>query len=701
MSECEREDLSLRGRSEAETFESVMDTFLSRRTVLTGAGLGVAAAGLAGAGTLGMLQAPPAEAATARFTSVPENTDDRVTVPPGYTATALLAWGEPLFPGDVAWGYGRDAQGRALVNHTNMTAAQQARRVGFNHDMLALFPNPFGAPAKVANRFPWPTYIAAFNHEYTSGATMFPGFTGVPTKAQADLQMQAVGFTFAGIRLLNAVWTHDKAMRVNNVATAPYVARRVTLTTPCEFTGPARGHPWLGTTAIGTYNNCAGGFTPWGTYLSAEENFDGLFSGASSVTNPLIQFDHKTVHGIGDATADNLGFNPGYFLYYPRFNLRNASSVTEPFKFGWVVETDAYSPTSTPKKRTALGRFKHEAAQVVIAYPTATARTGQAVVYTGDDQRFDYAYKFVSSGTFNLDNPRAAAHFSLLDTGTLYVAKFKADGTGEWLPVTFANVNAKAPGKFSSQADVLIRCRQAADALGATPMDRPEDIKMPRDASFRGNGKVFIALTNNSNRKAAGDTGSAGRGRPAGSAAADAANPRGPNPAGHIIEITEAGNDYRATRFTWDIFLLAGDPALPAGDVRAVINPRTNRRLLQGDRFGAPDNLAFDNDKNLWIATDGNPSNFECNDQVLATIDRGGATPVETRRFLTGPAACEVCGPIFSPDNTTFFCNIQHPGEDGVLDEVSSWPDNRPKGTGVPRPAMVAVRRNDGGLIGT
>ena len=315
-----------------------------------------------------------------------------------------------------------------------------------------------------------------------------------------------------------------------------------------------------------------------------------------------------------------------------------------------------------PVKRTALGRFKHEAATTVVA------PSGQVVAYMGDDERFDYVYKFVTAGTYS-PNDRVA-NMSLLDSGTLYVAKFNDDGSGAWMPVVFGQGPLTSENGFRSQGDVLIRVRQAADLLGATKMDHPEDIE-----TNPANGKVYMAMTNNTQR------GAEGR------AAPDAANPRPNNAFGHIIEATEDGNDAAGTTFRWEIFLLAGRPDDPtsyfAGCSTEQVSP-----------IGSPDNITFDSRGNLWIATDGQPANLKVNDAIHA-VPVAGPERGHVKQLLSGVVGCEVASLVFNTDDSALFASIQHPGEGGSLDQpTSGWPD------GLARPGVIAVSRTAGGMIG-
>jgi secreted PhoX family phosphatase len=394
--------------------------------------------------------------------------------------------------------------------------------------------------------------------------------------------------------------------------------------------------------------------------LTAEENFNQYFgnNGSLPATDP-----RKTIHsryGVESGATTRR-----WELYHDRFDI--GKEPNEPFRFGWVVEIDPYNPSSIPKKRTALGRTKHEAATTVIA------PDGRVTVYSGDDERFDYMYKFITSGKFN--SASRNANMNLLDSGILYVARFKDDGTGEWLPMLPAPGSALA---IWTQAEICINTRGAADALGATKMDRPEDIEYNPV-----NGKVYAIMTNNTNRGAANQ------------APPDKANPRATNRHGHVIELTETGNDPTSLTFRWEIFLLCGDPAVAADATFYAGFDKTRVSAIS-----CPDNLTFDARGNLWISTDGQPSTMRVNDGIYA-VPVEGPDRGYLRQFMSGPAAAEICGPEFTPNNSTLFCAIQHPGEGGSLSNLlSHWPDG---GNSAPRSGVIAISKGSGGsgTVGT
>ena len=447
------------------------------------------------------------------------------------------------------------------------------------------------------------------------------------------------------------------------------------MSTPFEVTGPAAGSPRMRTSAdpggrrvLGTLNNCAGGTTPWGTVLSGEENFNQYF-GRSGELDPRYTTSYAR-YGISGNSERK------WESVEKRFDL--SQEPHEPFRFGWVVEIDPYDPKSSPRKHTMLGRFKHEGANVSIS------TGGHAVAYMGDDERGDYVYKFVSRDRFDPRDSQAARrrNMSLLTRGTLYVARFHGDGEadgvydgqGEWIALT-TDTESFVPGM--SVIDVLIDTRLAADKMGPTRMDRPEDIE-PNPV----NGKVYCALTNNSQRgtrfprdEANPITSSMVR-----SSLGAPLTPASGNRNGYVLELTENRDDAAATSFTWDLMLVCGDPNAPetyfAGYPKEQVSP-----------ISCPDNVAFDATGNLWISTDGN---------VLGSNDGLFRVPVEgpergrVDQFLTVPVGAETCGPLVSADQRSVFVAVQHPGEtDGATFEnpSSTWPHSDQ----FPRPSVVVA----------
>lgn len=593
---------------------------------------------------------------------------DAVVVADGYANNIVIRWGDPVVPG------------AGPIDYANQTGETQAGQFGYNCDYVGFFALG-GGRGPGASRHG----LIVVNHEYTIPELMFPGYVpGSPTLEQVNAELAAHGLTVVELRRERG-------------ATGGFVFvpgsgfnRRITATTPMLLTGPAAGDELLrtsadptGTRVLGTLNNCAGGNTPWGTVLSAEENFHQYFANLAA-SDPEHQVVHRR-YGLPSGPSERR-----WEQFYDRFDL--AKEPHEPFRFGWIVEIDPTDPEFVPRKRTALGRFKHEAATVHVA------PDGRVVAYSGDDERFDYVYKYVSHNRYRQGDK--AHNLTLLDDGDLYVARFDGDsppaeleryndpatlgllpedgefdGTGTWLPLV-VDSRSQVPG--FTVAEVLIKTRLAADAVGATKMDRPEDVERnPVD------GRVYMCMTNNTRRGVGTNPG------------IDEANPRRVdetgaatgNKYGHVVELAEDGDDGTATTFSWRLFLVCGDPEDPttyfAGYPKEGVSP-----------VAAPDNLAFDSHGNVWIATDGQPG-------TIGKADAFHAVPMEgpergrVRQFLSVPAGAEACGPEFTPDERTLFCAVQHPG-DG---EASSWPD----GPGnPPRPSVISVYKVHGNKrIGT
>jgi uncharacterized protein len=667
----------------------------SRRTLLK-AGLGAAAipflGGLAACGGGGDDPAPTTPAAPGEqmlgFEAVPTSSGDTVVVPTGYVATAFLPWGTPLLAGAPA--FAADASN---------TAADQELQVGDNHDGMAFFGfnaggNGFGDRSDEG--------LLVFNHEYINPEYFYQPDTD-PAEWLLPFTLEKAKKGQAGHGASVAHVRRNAAGEWSLVAGSPY-NRRIHGNTPMDIQGPARGHALVqttddpaGTTVLGMLNNCGNGRTPWGTFLTCEENFNGYFGATDA------GFSRNTLEARYGLSAGGFGYL--WHTVDPRFDM--SVNRNEPNRFGYIVEIDPFAPTSQPVKRTALGRFKHENAELVVA------PNGKVVVYMGCDEVNEYIYKFVSNGTFDASNPTSAANRDLLADGTLYVARFDAGttagdrmGTGVWIPLVFGQNGLDAGNGWTSQADIAIRTRQAADRVGATMMDRPEWVS----ANPTKPGEVMITCTNNSRRgtttassNAADGTTAAGAARPP----VDEANPRAVNSWGHIVRWNETGGDATALTFDWDIFLLAGQPS------NAGLPNAPSSNINADNLFNSPDGLAFDSFGRLWIQTDGNFSNSgnftgNGNNQMLAA----DPTTKEVRRFLVGPSGCEVTGITWTPDRRTMFVNIQHPGE------MSSHP-RRPAGYGDndiardptafstwptagirPRSAVVVVRRTDGGVIG-
>lgn len=532
------------------------------------------------------------------------------TISTDYQFDVLIPWGTAIQPG------GPEYDGDP---NTRPTADQQIEQIGIGHDGMWFFPigdsNDRG--------------MLAINHEFGTN----PHVLGKEMPESLDdvrLSQHAHGVAVVELQKIDGKW---------QTVSSPN-ARRIHVNTPVTFSGPAADHPLLQTSAgnspQGTVNNCANGHTPWGTYLTCEENFNGYF-GATGSWTPTEAQDR---YGL---SAEGAGY--GWHTFDPRFDLSNPDYTNEENRFGWVVEIDPMDAAQTPVKRTALGRIKHENAELVVG------EGDRAVVYMGDDERFDYIYKFVSADSWRSMQSRG---ISPLDEGTLYVAKFNDDGTGEWLELSMNNPALAA--QFADQAEVLTFARIAADTVGATPMDRPEWI------AAAPNGEVYCTLTNNTQREDP-----------------TAPNPLAPNPYGHIIKWQDSDN-HIGTTFNWDIFVLAADT-----------------HNVEESAFGSPDGLWADPDGRLFIETDGDQpevNGVTLNDQMLVADTTTG----EIRRIFTGVTGCEVTGVTVTPDRRTMFINLQHPGDGDPT--LTNFP--APQGSGkIPRDATVVVTRQDGGIVGS
>jgi uncharacterized protein len=575
-----------------------------------------------------------------KFSPIALSREDSIGVADGYKTSVLIRWGDPVEAGAPAF------------NPEGLTAQAQARQFGYNNDWLDYFSLP-GHEVENPN-----SGLLVVNHEYTNPELMFRNHSAAQqTKEMTDIELNAHGLSVVEVqRDKNGDWKTVPS-RLN---------RRITAFTPMQLTGPAAGDPWLrtstdstGTRVMGCLNNCSGGKTPWGTALSGEENFHQYFSNAGPLPAGRVK-DIHTRYGMPSGQAEY-----PWNRHYDRFDV--SKEPNEALRFGWVVEFDPYDPNSVPKKRTALGRMRHEACTIQIA------ANGRVVAYTGDDERFQFAYKFVSNQRYNhLDR---AANEGLLDDGYLYVAKFNADGTGKWLPLVFGQGPLTPANGFNSQAEVLINTRGAATLVGATPMDRPEDMEVNPV-----NGKVYLALTNNTARTDLNK---------------DSVNPRANNRWGHIVEIEEVGGDHTAEDFTWEIFILCGDGKNPAhGAFFAGYDPS------QVSALAAPDNITFDSRGNLWIATDGQPGILNANDGIYA-VPTDGVERGNVRQLFTAVTGAETASLVFNPDETALFVTIQHPGEggrwtDNPADQTSGFPDGRGR---INRPSIVTITKASGSPV--
>ncbi len=641
------------------TFADIASKQLSRRNLLAGAGALTAAAAIP---VTWVEPAAAAPAATAPAASGPASTRgrnggglsftpiesvdaavDALTVPKGYRWTPILRWGDPLF-----------AQSPRF-DPTTPDAEAQELQFGYNNDYLDII---------VTDRRGREALLVC-NHEYTNRAIMFP-----PTASAAEERevlktlMAAHGMSVVELERSGRgrPWRYIRGAKLN---------RRITAYTAFALTGPAAGSDLVKTAADptgkrvhGTFGNCSGGTTPWGTVLSGEENFNGYF-----VADPEAKGSKR--YGLKNTPSTY-----GWEQIDPRFDATNPDYANEPNRFGYIVEIDPTNPTSVPRKHTALGRFKHEGANVRVD------EDGTVAAYMGDDERFDYLYKFVARRKYRPGNSASARrhNLKLLTDGDLYVARFSGTmkpgndnlGTGAWIPLTLDGESA-VPGM--SHEEVLVFTRLAADIVKATPMDRCEDVEPNLKT-----GKIYVACTNNSDRGAVGKP------------APDAANPRKANKNGHIVEITERRNKTGATTFTWDLFMVCGDVDQAGTYFAGWDGPVAP--------ISCPDNVAFDSVGNLWISTDGAPSSIGKADGLFK-VPLEGPERGHLVQFLAVPHQAETCGPVIHDRDDSVFVAVQHPGEEGTWDaQVSYFPDYVPADARPargdwrgPRPTVAQITR--------
>jgi secreted PhoX family phosphatase len=655
------------------TFESVLGSRLQRRQVLRG-GLAFAVTTMFSGPISQAIRPSPAAASTnlLGFKAVPISEADSIVVPEGYTARTLIPWGEPITGSYPAY---------SLSN----TGEEQGMQIGSHHDGMHFFPIEGESPYEGSSE----DGLLVVNHEYVEPRYMHQSAVGVAFDSEG---VPMKGDMRDADEVLKEMNGHGVSIvRIQKQSNGEWVTvrdrlnRRVTALTPAVITGPASGSDLLktkyspdGTRTRGTLNNCAHGVTPWGTYMAAEENWAGYFRNGDTLPGnqgpePNLPREHarygvstgdsRYKWDLADSGAEEFTrFDASTKGASPTEDYRN-----EPNTFGWMTEIDPFDPNSPIRKHTALGRFAHEG---VVFQP---AIEGEPVVcYSGDDARFEYIYKFVSAQPY----VAATANGDLLDEGTLYVAKFSEDGTGEWVALAFGQNGLTPENGFADQADILVNTRTAADFVGATKMDRPEWGAV--DPNTR---EVYFTLTNNTRRTAEQVT---------------EANPRPDNNWGHIIRWSETGD----TTFAWDMFVLAG----PESDSATLVGSALN----EDNKFVCPDGLWVDNDSRVWIQTDisesvqnlGEFAEFG-NNQMLVADPRTG----EIRRFLTGPTGQEITGVVTTPDQRTMFINVQHPGAtasdaDFAAGNLNSrWPNQNPNV--YPRSATVVITKDDGGVIGT
>ncbi len=635
---------------ESTHIRELIDEVLSRRDWLkkTSAATAIAATGLSATPGLALSaesKLPAKKDSTLGFDEVEHDINDQIEVAKGYSADPIVKWGDPMFADSPQF------------NPSKLTAKSQAKQFGYNCDFVAYLPLPLGSRNSEHG-------LLCVNNEYTNAELMFDGID-YKTKwqtmdaDQSKVEMAAHGHSVVEIKKQKGKWRSVRG-QLNRRLNA--------LDTRFRISGPAAGDEKLKTTdcpdgreCTGTLNNCAGGVTPWGTVLIAEENFQ-MYFGGDQTNHP--DKDSLKEYGVGQSRF-------AWYRHFRRFDV--SKEPNSPNLYGWIVEYDPYDPKSVPVKRTALGRIRHEGAT------TALTADGRLVVYSGDDDKGEYFYRFVSRDRCNNEN--RDANKNLLDNGELSVAKFHKDGTLTWLPLVFGKGPLTPENGFKSQADVLIRTRLAADALGATPMDRPEDAETNPTT-----GKVYLMLTNNDLRT---------------EETVDSANPRPNNIHGHIIEMippSVRGNDQQevidhgSEKFKWNVFLMGGDPKDPHSGAQY------HQQVSDQGWLSCPDNCTFDRNGRIWISTDGAPRSAKVGDAVYA-CDTEGKGRALTRQFFRACVGAEICGPCFTPDNRTMFLSIQHPAEGSSISKPTTrWPDfddDTP-----PRPSVVAITKDDGGFIG-
>jgi secreted PhoX family phosphatase len=728
-----------------ENFSAVLDARLSRRSVLRGGmasaatalfgGIGLAACGGDDAPAVTppvvpVVPPPPAEVLLG-FGAVSKSLADSVIVPAGYTASVVYALGDPLTAATTA--YKNDGSDSDFET-----------RAGDHHDGMELFGlSAAGLPSVTSVD----RALLAINHEATTDQTLSSFFLhangGTRTlprpAAEVDKETAIHGVAVVEVRKTGNAWSYVKDSSFN---------RRITALSEVEISGPARGNALLvtkyaptATRTRGTLNNCGTGKTPWGTFLTGEENWNGYFTRGAA--DDAARGNDKSVVSLKrygrtqGATSRHGGESAGADDKYARWNnskLGASLDGSDDYRnemngMGFVVEMDPYDKTRMAKKRTALGRYAHESA----AFGPATV--GQPlVVYMGDDSRNEYVYKFVSSALWSVADATAVDRLAVgdkyLDSGKLYVAKYAADGSGQWIELSMSNaaIAGFAAYKFVGQADICVNARLAADAVGATMMDRPEWCSVNP-----ANGEVYFALTNNSNRRA----------EPSGSSqvAPNGPNPRAytdlkgtsvqaGNPNGHIVRMKEGAGGNAATTFSWDVYLFGAE----SGASQSMVNLS---KLTGEQDFSSPDGLVFSPYTGIcWFQTDDGAYTDVTNCMMLAALPgqvgdgakqtlsypkaAGGTLDVDTfvgkaptantlKRFLVGPVGCEITGLCETPDGKSMFINIQHPGENtdqaNLADPTkytSQWPSNAGYGAGKrPRSATIVITKNDGGRIGS
>jgi secreted PhoX family phosphatase len=654
------------------TLLGIVDARPDRRSLMRG-GLSAAVAAFLGTTVLGsgpLVRSAAAQSRLLGFKAVPISTADRFIVPPGYRTQVLIPHGQPITGAMPAFALGN-------------TGAEQAMQVGAHHDGMHFFPIEGRSPYQGSSE----DGLLVVNHEYVEPRFMHASAAKQVLDSNKTVVKDGKRDDDEVLKEVNAHGV--SVVRIKKQASGQWAVerdarnRRITGQTPMELAGPVRGHDLVktrfspdGTRTRGTLNNCAHGVSPWNTYLTCEENWAGYFKNTDQKDQKPDLPREQARYGIRNASRYGWELAASGADEFARFDASakgaaaTADYRNEPNTFGWVVEINPWDPNSTPVKRTGLGRFAHEA--VIFAPPVA----GRPVVcYSGDDSAYEYIYKFVSAAPYDA----ATASGALLDSGTLYVAKFNNDGSGEWLALVLGQNGLTPENGFRSQAEILVNARLAADRAGATKMDRPE-----WGAVDPNTGEIYFSLTNNTGRKLD---------------EVNAANPRAKNDFGHIIRWTEANNDHTSRAFRWSIFVLSGD----AGHGQDL----AGKPLGEDAIHGSPDGLWFDPQGRLWIQSDVSESTLNKgayagmgNNQMLAADPKTG----EIRRFLVGPVGQEITGVTATPDGRTMFVNVQHPGAETTADDFASgklsshWPDG---GSNYPRSATVVITKDDNGVIGT
>ena len=586
------------------------------------------------------------------FAGLPLGVDSTHHVAEGYRADILIRWGDPVTDDAPEF----DPMGQ--------TPDSQVRQFGYNNDFAGFFSLPRGSHNPDRG-------LLAVNHEYTSRKLMFPLYENSKQsvgrsdyeRSLCEIEMAAHGISVIEIE-------KNRAGHWQRVRFSPYNRRISPLKSVLDISGPAAGHQRLKTSydpkgrhVIGTLNNCAGDITPWGTLLTTEENFNGYFTGSRQYHPEKEKLER---YGIPGGWLD-------WGKYHDRFDIEKEPNEVN--RFGWMVELDPYDPHARPVKRTALGRFKHEGAAIVVN------KDGRVVVYSADDQNGEYLYKFVSHGRYNPLSRRT--NFDLLDDGALYVARFGESGGLDWLPLRQGVHPLTVENGFVSQADVVIDARFAADLLGATPLNRPEDVTVnPKNSS------VYLMLL------------------------ADAAHPAQGD--GKVLQLIPPEADHTRDHFNWQVMLRTGrsSEGVASGQVAAEGGLAAIDETGGDSSFFAPDNFAVDGLGRLWVTTDHGKgrSKAESTDGIWA-VETEGENRGQARMFFRVPVAAEVASPAFTPDDRTLFVSVQHPGCDEANnyppfsrastfdDPATRWPDFKPDVP--PRPSLVVITKKSGGVVGS